>query len=86
MMNRYNFRIVINRKATSEKEMLDLADRLAAAGCDDGSIGGHAEGSEIMFDREAGSRDEAMQSAIQQVESIGLVVKRVELDREAISA
>ena len=85
-MSQYSFRVVISDKAANEAERLDLADRLAEAGCDDGSVGGHAEGSEILFDREAASRDEAMRSAIEQIESAGLSVKRVELDREAISA
>ncbi|WP_145284097.1 hypothetical protein [Rosistilla oblonga] len=66
--------------------MLELADRLAAAGCDDGHLGGHSDGIEVVFDREAASRDEAMRSAIEQIEGCGLVVKRIELDREVLAA
>ncbi|QDS86969.1 hypothetical protein EC9_11440 [Rosistilla ulvae] len=85
-MTEYRFRVVINHQVKSEHEMLDLADRLAAAGCDDGHLGGHAEGVEVVFDREAESRDEAMQSAVKQIEECGLIVKRIELDREVLAA
>ena len=85
-MTEYRFRVVISHQIRSEKEILDLADKLAAAGCDDGHLGGHDEGIEVVFDREAASRDEAMRSAVEQIEQCGLVVKRIELDREAIAA
>jgi hypothetical protein len=85
-MTEYRFRVVINHQVNSDEEILELADKLAAAGCDDGHLGGHSEGIEVVFDREAASRDEAMQSAVEQVESCGLTVKRIELDRESIAA
>ncbi|MEX1224164.1 MAG: hypothetical protein WEA31_06405 [Pirellulales bacterium] len=85
-MTTYRFRVVISHHVESEEEILDLADRLAAVGCDDGHLGGHVEGIEMVFDREAESRDEAMRSAVQQIEQCGLAVKRIELDREAIAA
>ncbi len=81
----YRFRVVINHQVISDKEILELADKLAAAGCDDGHLAGHEEGVEVVFDREAESRDEAMRSAVAQIERCGLTVKRVELDREAIA-
>lgn len=82
----YRFRVVINHHVMTDPEILDLADKLAAAGCDDGHLAGHSEGIEVVFDREAESRDEAMRSAVEQVEQCGLTVTRVELDREAIAA
>lgn len=85
-MTEYRFRVVISHPIQSDQEILDLADKLAAAGCDDGHLGGHDEGLEIVFDREAESRDEAMRSAVEQIEKCGLVVIRIELDREAIAA
>ncbi|MEX0867882.1 MAG: hypothetical protein WD030_11030 [Pirellulales bacterium] len=85
-MTTYRFRVVINHQVNDDQEILDLADRLAAAGCDDGHLGGHDEGIEMVFDRKAASRDDAMRSAIEQIEQCGLVVKRIELDREAIAA
>ncbi len=83
-MMEYRFRVVISHQVASDQEILDLADKLAAAGCDDGHLAGHAEGIEVVFDRESQTRDEAMRSAVAQVEKCGLMVKRVELDREAI--
>ncbi|QDV12068.1 hypothetical protein CA51_19440 [Rosistilla oblonga] len=85
-MTEYRFRVVINHRVVNEHQMLELADRLAAAGCDDGHLGGHSDGIEVVFDREAASRDEAMRSAIEQIEGCGLVVKRIELDREVLAA
>lgn len=85
-MTEYRFRAVISHQIQSDQEILDLADKLAAAGCDDGHLGGHDEGVEVVFDRRAESRDEAMRSAVEQIEKCGLVVKRIELDREAIAA
>ncbi|QDV42057.1 hypothetical protein Enr13x_19000 [Stieleria neptunia] len=85
-MTEYRFRVVVPHQVMSEQQILDLADKLAAAGCDDGHLAGHDDGIEIVFDREAESRDEAMRSAVAQVEQCGLAVKRVELDREAITA
>jgi len=85
-MKEYRFRVVIGHQSKSDDEILNLADKLAEAGCDDGHFGGHDEGCEVVFDRVAISRDEAMHSAVRQIESCGLTVKRVELDREAIVA
>ncbi len=85
-MTEYRFRVVINHQVKTDLEILELADKLAAAGCDDGHLGGHSEGCEVVFDREADSRDKAMQSAIEQIERCGLEVKRIELDRDTIAA
>jgi hypothetical protein len=84
-MKEYRFRVVISHQVKTDREILDLADKLAAAGCDDGHLAGHDEGVEVVFDREAESRDEAMRSAVAQIERCGLKVKRLELDREAIA-
>lgn len=85
-MMEYRFRVVIDHQVATDDEILDLADKLATAGCDDGLLAGHVEGFEIIFDREADSRDEAMRSAVAQIEQCGLRVKRIELDREAIAS
>lgn len=84
-MIEYRFRVVIDHRVTTDQEILDLADKLAAAGCDDGHLAGHDEGIEMTFDRMAESRDDAMRSAVAQIERCGLAVKRLELDREAIT-
>ncbi|MEQ8850037.1 hypothetical protein [Botrimarina sp.] len=85
-LSEFRFRVVISHQPEGEEAILDLADRLAAAECDDGHLGGHEEGIDIVFDRQATPRDEAMQSAVEQIERCGLVVKRIELDRESIAA
>lgn len=82
----YRFKVVKSDQVKSEKEILDLADRLAAAGCDDRHLGGHAEGIKMVFVRVAESREDAMRSAVKQIEQCGLVVKRIELDCETIAA
>lgn len=84
-MTEYRFRVVIDHRVATDREILELADKLAEAGCDVGHLAGHGEGIEVVFDREAESRDDAMRSAISQIEKCGLLVKRVELDREAIA-
>jgi len=85
-MTEYRFRVIVVKQLNGDDQILELADRLAEAGCDDGSLCGHEEGIEIVFDRLAESRDVAMQSAVTQIESCGLIVKRVELDRESIAS
>lgn len=85
-MTEFRFRVVVSHHVKNDEEILALADKLAAAGCDDGHLGGHNEGIEVVFDREAASRDDAMRSAVEQIEKCGLAVKRIELDREAIAA
>ncbi len=85
-MKEYRFRVVIDHQITRDLEILELAEKLVAVGCDDGHFGGHVDGCEVVFDRVAESLDSAMQSAVRQIESCGLLVKRVELDRESIVA
>lgn len=79
------FSIIVAHSPNSEADILDVADALGEAGCLDGSIGGHPEGLEIAFNREAGSLDEAIKSAVSDVESAGFTVNRVELARESIT-
>jgi hypothetical protein len=66
-------------KDTSEITEIQ-ADALFAAGCDDGtpvSRDGMAWG---HFDREAASLEAAIRSAVEQVQTAGLSVDKVELD------
>ena len=60
----------------------ELLDRLFEAGCDDASPGVRCGVTDIPFDREAASLDEAIRSAVRQVRSVGLEIERVELDRD----
>jgi hypothetical protein len=81
----HRFSVIVSDSPQSEQEMLDLADAIGNEGCLDSSVGGHEEGSEVSFHREAESLDAAIKSAIADVERAGCQVKRVELGREAIS-
>lgn len=79
------FSIIVTGSPANEDEMLDVAEALGEAGCLDGSVGGHPEGLEVAFNREAASLDEAIKSAVLAVESAGFTVSRVELARESIT-
>jgi hypothetical protein len=83
-MPRYEFAVIVGAGKMTEKKILGVADALGDAGCTDASLRGHVEGMELMFTRSARSLQSAIASAISDVESAGLRVKRVELQREAI--
>jgi hypothetical protein len=58
----------------------DQADRLFAAGCDDGTPAACDGVAWIHFDREAASLEVAIVSALAQVRAAGFTVSKVELD------
>ena len=61
----------------------EQANALFAAGCDDGTpacCDGHAW---VHFDRAAPSLEEAIRSAVAQIQSAGFIVSKVELDASA---
>ena len=80
----YQFTLVLSllpeESETDADEMMDIADALFEAGCDDGTFGVCCGVPEIGFAREAPSLREAILSAIRDVEraGVGLVVERVE--------
>ena len=57
----------------------DQADALFAAGCDDGTPASSGGAAWIHFDREAESLEEAIRTAITQVQAAGLQASKVEL-------
>jgi hypothetical protein len=59
-------------------------DKLYEAGCDDASILTSQGVTRLQFDREATNLDEALASAIQNVERAGLEVARVEIERHEV--
>ncbi len=65
-------------------ETLDATDALGNAGGTDASIRGHADGMELLFEREAASLQAAISSAIRDFEGAEYRVSKVELEREAI--
>lgn len=76
-MKTYEFDIVLQgiSEVTDDK-----ADELFAAGCDDGTPASCAGIAWIHFDREANSLEEAIRSALGQVQAVGFAVSKVELD------
>ena len=58
----------------------DLADRLFAAGCDDGTPAGCEGLAWVHFDRQAASLEQAISSAVGQVQAAGFLVSKVELE------
>jgi hypothetical protein len=85
-MPAFRFTIIVSAPQMTHDEILDVTDALAAAGCDDASIGGHEEGIELLFERSADSLQSALSSAVADVEQAGYVVARLELQREAIAS
>jgi hypothetical protein len=81
----HQFSAIVDTTAKSEQEMLEIADALGNAGCLDASVGGHDEGVELSFNRDAPSLDTAIKSAVAEIEGAGYRVKRVEMTRDAIS-
>lgn len=81
----HQFSVVIDIQPKNPDQMLEIADALGNAKCLDASVGGHDQGVEAVFDREAGSLDVAIKSAVSAVESAGFRVIRVEMDCDAIT-
>lgn len=79
----YRFSVIVALSPGTHEEILDATDALGSAGCTDASIRGHREGMELLFERAADSLQSAISSAISDVESVGYLVSRVELEREA---
>ena len=61
----------------------DQADALFAAGRDDGTPASCHGSAWVHFDREANSLEDAIRSAIAQVQAAGFTVSKVELDADA---
>lgn len=74
-MQRFMFTLVVEGCDLKTDEVVDA---LFEAGCDDALVGS-SEGVQFLdFDREAGSVDEAVRSAVADVESVeGLMVTRL---------
>ncbi len=82
-MKTYEFDVIL--KDVSEVTD-DQADDLFAAGCDDGTPTACAGVVWIHFDREAASLEQAISSAVAQVQAAGFLVSKVELDVDAAAS
>jgi hypothetical protein len=78
---KYGFSLVLTAEEVTEQD----ADRLYEAGCSDGSILTRNGVTSIQFDRRAASLEEAIRSAVANVESAGLQVARVEIERSELA-
>lgn len=74
------FSLILSVSDVSDED----ADKLYEAGCEDGSILTREGVTRIQFDREAANLDEALASAIQNVELAGLAVVRVAIERHEV--
>ena len=83
MLN-YRFSVIVPVPSMTHEEILDATDKLGNAGCTDASIRGHEDGMELLFEREADSLQDAISSAISDIERGGYRVSKVELEREFI--
>ena len=84
MMPDYRFSLIVATASMTHDEILDATDGLGNAGCTDASIRGHADGMELLFERAADSLQEAIASAISDVERAGYRVSKIEMEHEAI--
>ena len=79
-MKTYEFDIVLQDRSEVTD---DQANVLFAAGCDDGTPVSSKDIAWIHFDRESPSLEEAIRSAVVQVQAAGFKVSKVELDANA---
>jgi hypothetical protein len=79
-MKTYEFDVVLNDVSEVTDEQ---ADGLFAAGCDDATPAACDGVAWIHFDREAASLEEAIATAVAQVQAAGFRVSKVELDVDA---
>lgn len=79
-MKTYEFDVILKdvREVTD-----DQADALFAGGCDDATPASCEGLAWLHFDRQANSLEDAIRSAIAQVQSAGFNVSKVELDGQA---
>ncbi len=77
---KYEFSLILTATDVTDQE----ADKLYKAGCDDGSIVSRGEVTLVQFDRAAGTLEEALASAISDVEGAGFQVARVEIERHEV--
>ena len=81
-MKTYEFNVMLKNVAEITD---DQADSLFAAGCDDGSPVSRDGVAWVHFDRKADSLENAIRSAVAQVQAAGLVVAKVEIAADAVA-
>jgi hypothetical protein len=76
-MKTYEFDVILKNVSEITDEQADV---LFEAGCDDGTPASCNSQAWIHFDREDSSLEQAIRSAVAQVQSAGFTVSKVELD------
>ena len=79
-MATYDFTLILSSPSDLAE---DLADKLFAAGCDDGTVGSCEGLISIDFSRDASDLESSIRSAIADVISAGCVVDRVQIAADA---
>lgn len=80
-MRTYDFTLILDGRVELTEE---VADALFAAGCDDGTPGTCDGVFSIDIHRTSPSLEEAIRSAIENVQSAGFDVARVEIEAETL--
>jgi len=81
-MKTYEFNVVL--KDTTEVTD-DQADALFAAGCEDGTPASANGTAWVHFDRQASSLEEAIRSAVGQIQAAGFGIAKVEIDADVMA-
>ncbi len=81
-MKTYEFELIL---AGAPELTDDLCDALYEAGCDDSSPYSSDAITYVPFDREADSLENAIRSAIADVQKAGCQVERLEMDTDALA-
>ncbi|MGH9172724.1 MAG: hypothetical protein ACRD1H_00130 [Vicinamibacterales bacterium] len=81
MMPIYDFRLVLDQTDISEAEADTIYGR-----CKDGTLISSGEVTFMDFDRDAATLDDAVQSAIRDVNAAGFRVARVEIEADQLVA
>jgi hypothetical protein len=79
-MSTYDFTLILSSPTELKEE---FADKLFAAGCNDGTPSSSAGTLSIDFSRDATDLESAIRSAVSNVATAGGVVGRVEIDADA---
>ena len=82
-MQIYTFTVIL---ADHTEMTEDLAEALVAAGCDDGLAGSSGGVAAVIFDRERESLEEAVRSAIADVEKAGCRAAWVKIEPQDLVA
>jgi hypothetical protein len=77
---KYEFSLILAQSEVADED----ADKLYEAGCNDASILTRDGVTRLQFDRQAANLDEALASAIRNVERAGFAVSRVEIERDEV--